>query len=112
MVLLEQNEFPEWFLVLSEDPRWHGKDPIRYIKRIELDFPNVNLNLEAHSAYEWLQSPKGLKKKVLRGFWLNWLRKAPVSQNNHDYQKDAEAAKELRAASQEQEARRIARMGR
>lgn len=67
-------EYPEWFKVLSQDPRWHGKDPVRYIKRIELTFPNINLDLESHSAYEWLQSPKGLKKKVLRGFWINWLK--------------------------------------
>ena len=71
--LLKQN-FPEWFKTLSQDPRWHGKDPERYIKSIEKTYSGLNLDLEAHSAYEWLQSPKGQKKKVLRGFWTNWLK--------------------------------------
>ena len=68
------NVFPEWFKTLSQDPRWHGKDPERYIQAIEKEYHSVNLDLEAHSAYEWLQSPKGQKKKVLRGFWRNWLK--------------------------------------
>jgi len=70
----ETENFPEWFKTLSQDPRWHGKDPERYIKSVEKAYPNVNLDLEAHNAYEWLQSPKGQKKKVLRGFWINWLK--------------------------------------
>ena len=67
-------DFPEWFITLSQDPRWHGKNPERYIKTIEAAYPGIRLDLEAHSAYEWLQSPKGLRKKVLRGFWVNWLK--------------------------------------
>ena len=73
MLIIESN-FPEWFKTLSQDPRWHGKDPERYIQAIEKEYHSVNLDLEAHSAYEWLQSPKGQKKKVLRGFWRNWLK--------------------------------------
>ena len=71
--LLEER--PEWFQTLSQDPRWTGANPDRYIKQIESDYGGkVNLNLEAHNAYEWLQTAKGQKKKVLRGFWTNWLK--------------------------------------
>ena len=73
--LLNIDHFPEWFKTLSQDPRWHGNDPKRYIKSIEDTYAGLNLDLEAHSAYEWLQSPKGQKKKVLRGFWTGWLKR-------------------------------------
>ena len=81
---------PEWFEVLSQDPRWHGKNPDRYIRAVQKDFDDVNLDLESHAAYEWLQTPKGLKKKVLRGFWTRWLtnarstpvRASPVRETN------------------------------
>ena len=69
------NIVPEWFRTLSQDPRWHGKEPERYIKSIEKTYSGINLDLEAHSAYEWLQTPKGQKKKVLRGFWTGWLKR-------------------------------------
>ena len=39
----------------------------------------MNLDLESHAAYEWLQTPKGLKKKVLRGFWTRWLNNSRAS---------------------------------
>jgi len=67
---------PEWFQTLNEDPRWTGKNPDKYIVEIEKEFPNANLDLEAHGAYEWLQTKGGQKKKVLRGFWRNWLKNA------------------------------------
>ncbi len=66
----------EWFETLSEDPRWTGKNPEKYVAAIEKEFPNINLGLEAHGAFEWLQTTEGLKKKILRGFWRNWLKNA------------------------------------
>jgi hypothetical protein len=75
-------QFPDWFQTLSRDPRWHGKDSERYIKTIEKNYQQINLDLEAHAAYEWLQSPKGQKKKVLRGFWINWLRQSTSANRN------------------------------
>ena len=83
-LLLLRTDFPEWFKILSEDPRWHGKDPDRYIKAIEKGYPGINLELEAHNAYEWLQSTKGRKKKVLRGFWLNWLKHSQALEQNQN----------------------------
>jgi hypothetical protein len=76
---LISNVLPEWFETLSQDERWTGKNPFGYIQRIETTFLDIDLNLEAHNAYEWLQGPKGKKKKVLRGFWTNWLKNARAS---------------------------------
>ena len=70
---------PEWFQTLSQDIRWTEKNPDKYIRAVEQQFPGVNLDLEAHAAYEWLQTPKGRKKKVLRGFWRNWLKNSAKS---------------------------------
>jgi len=80
----QNDDFPEWFKTLSQDPRWHGKDPVRYIKSIEQAYSNINLDLEAHNAYEWLQSSKGQKKKVLRGFWINWLKNSQKGGRNNN----------------------------
>jgi len=82
--IVQKSDFPEWFKTLSQDPRWHGKDPIRYIKSIEQAYSNINLDLEAHNAYEWLQSSKGQKKKVLRGFWINWLKNSQKGGRNNN----------------------------
>ena len=71
---LADDTWPEWFQTLSQDPRWTGNNPGQYVREIEKEFVGVNLNLEAHGAYEWLQTKEGQKKKVLRGFWRNWLK--------------------------------------
>jgi len=72
IVLLET--YPDWFNTLSQDPRWTGKNPQAYVASVQRKFSDIDLDLEAHSAYEWLQTPKGQKKKILRGFWTNWLK--------------------------------------
>tara|TARA_Y100000310_G_scaffold335033_1_gene416105 strand:+ start:3465 stop:3824 length:360 start_codon:yes stop_codon:yes gene_type:complete len=79
-------DLPEWFQTLSQDPRWKGGDPARYVASVAKAFPGIDLNLEAHAAYEWLQTAKGQRKKILRGFWTNWLKNAtkrPSSNGRH-----------------------------
>ena len=66
---IESSDCPQWFKTLSQDPRWRGERPAPYIKAIEEKYGGLNLDLEAHAAYEWLQTPKGQKKVVLRLFW-------------------------------------------
>lgn len=108
------SQFPEWFNILAQDPRWKSEGPERYITSVEKAHPNVDLDLEAHAAYEWLQTAKGLKKKVLRGFWTNWLTPSkngtaasgqPSSPMTHDDRHEAINVM-ARAAMAKQEERR------
>jgi len=98
--IVQNDDFPEWFKTMSQDPRWHGKDPERYIRAIEKEYPNINLDVEAHSAYEWLQSPKGMGKKVLRGFWRHWLNNVivrPSPNNQHPIDPNESPAAAIKA---------------
>jgi hypothetical protein len=112
--LLSKPEFPEWFKTLARDRRWTEEDADRYIASVEQAHPDVDLDLEAHAAYEWLQTAKGLKKKVLRGFWTNWLTPSkngtaasgqPSSPMTHDDRHEAINVM-ARAAMAKQEERR------
>ena len=68
---------PRWVEILAQDSRW--KTPKNgYIEDIQAAFSTIDLTIEAHKAYDWLQAPKGLKKKALASFWLNWLKTASV----------------------------------
>jgi len=94
---LLSSKLPEWFETLSEDPRWKGDGPERYIATVEKAHPGVNLDLEAHAALEWLKTPEGLKKKVLRGFWTNWLKNAASRPTPPRDRNDLPTAAEMKA---------------
>ena len=65
-----------WLEILAVDPRWPKVSLNGYVKDIEQSYGDLDLTVEAHKAYEWLQTPpKGPKKRNLKSFWLNWLKK-------------------------------------
>lgn len=91
-------DLPQWFQTLSRDSRWPRDNPRQYVQTMETNFPDINLDLEAHAAYEFLQSKKGQEKKVLRGFWTRWLKNASNPRpSNGNGKRPERTAEELEA---------------
>ena len=61
-----------WLDILAEDHRWQ-RPRRKYIQDVLTRYGNVDLTMEAHACFEWLQSPKGKNVINPRRVWLNWL---------------------------------------
>lgn len=81
----------KWLKILAEDSRW-PRDNLSldgFAHDIGERFPDLDLVMEAYKAYEWLQTPKGLKKtsRGMKRFWIGWVQRAatqtPVAENRH-----------------------------
>lgn len=95
----------EWLTILQQDSRWPTKGDPAFTERIERKFAALNLTTEAMKCYEWLQGPKGQKKKQLRAVWLNWLENSVKANRNGTApplvtDRDAALRAEARAAGQ------------
>ena len=67
-----------WQTILAQDKRW-TKFTVDEVHDIEASFAGLDLTIQAHKAYDWLQGPKGLKKKRLKSVWIHWLETAKQS---------------------------------
>ena len=72
-----------WLQILRNDGRWPSDLTNGFVEDLESSFKGVDLVVEAHKAYDWLQTtPKGKKRKDLPRFWLGWLQRALKDQKS------------------------------
>ena len=66
---------PRWLDILRQDPRWPETDTA-FIRDIHQRYRHLDLEVEAHKCYDWLQTPKRQKPANPRKVWWNWLARA------------------------------------
>ena len=84
-------EIPEWFEILAKDKRWpefSETEREQFVKAIESASKHEDLTAEAILAIEWLGTKEGQKKKRLKAFWLNWVKRPPFASSTNGSKPD------------------------
>ena len=66
---------PKWYDILANDERFNADAIDKVVDDIEGTYGDLNLVMEAHACYHWLQTnSKGKRRKDIKRTWMNWLK--------------------------------------